>query len=240
MVTGLEIFRNYFKDFTKDYIVIGGVACDLALRQDGNTFRITRDFDIVVISENLKEGFGLRLKEFIRDGGYIVQLRKSVDKPTFFRFVNPQNGEYPFQIELASNKPAVDWISNFVPLNVGDAKSSLSAIVFESNYYEFIRQNTTVINGVSTVPLHVLVPLKGLALLKLSELESPTEKNRNDIIKHMDDILYIANVLPTGVTFSLPENIAADLRKAVNLMDAENLSDYQESMLAIVKKYYLL
>ena len=84
MVTGLETFREYFQDFSSDYVVIGGVACELALDSLRLDFRPTDDFDIVIVSENLAHGFGTALKRFIRDGGYSVQHRKSNDKPTFF------------------------------------------------------------------------------------------------------------------------------------------------------------
>jgi hypothetical protein len=30
MVRGLDLFRDYFKDYTDKYILIGGTACDLA------------------------------------------------------------------------------------------------------------------------------------------------------------------------------------------------------------------
>ena len=31
MVRGLDLFRDYFKDYTDKYILIGGTACDLAM-----------------------------------------------------------------------------------------------------------------------------------------------------------------------------------------------------------------
>ena len=31
MVAGLEIFRSYFQDYSNDYVLIGGEACELAL-----------------------------------------------------------------------------------------------------------------------------------------------------------------------------------------------------------------
>lgn len=237
MVNGLDVFRRYFEDFTDDYIVIGGVACDLALNFFGRNFRLTRDFDIIIVSENLKTGFGNRLKEFIRDGGYIIQSRKSTDKPSFFRFVNPQNGDFPFQLELASNKPADDWTSNFVPLNVGDAKSSLSAIIFESAYYDFIRSNAILIDGISTIRIEGLIPLKALAFLKLSEIESPTEKKLIDINKHVNDILLIADILPEGI-FNLPSSVAADLSNAIATISKRELTVYQQDMLNIIKRFY--
>ena len=87
MVNGLEKFHNYFQNHTGDYVLIGGVACELALNSLRLKFRPTDDFDIVIVSENLQQGFGVALKQFIRDGQYSVQKRKSNDKPTFFRFL---------------------------------------------------------------------------------------------------------------------------------------------------------
>lgn len=70
MVTGLETFREYFQDYPNDYILIGGVACELVLNSMHLDFRPTSDFDIVIVSEKLKGGFGAKLKRFIHDGGY--------------------------------------------------------------------------------------------------------------------------------------------------------------------------
>ena len=65
MVTGLEIFRQYFQNYNKDYVLIGGVACELALNSFRLEFRPTDDFDIVIVSENVALGFGQALKNFI-------------------------------------------------------------------------------------------------------------------------------------------------------------------------------
>ena len=51
MVAGLECFRDYFKDFPEDYILIGGVACELILNSMQLQFRVTNDFDRVIIAE---------------------------------------------------------------------------------------------------------------------------------------------------------------------------------------------
>lgn len=31
MVKGIEIFKEYFKDYTDEYVLIGGAACDIIL-----------------------------------------------------------------------------------------------------------------------------------------------------------------------------------------------------------------
>ena len=45
MVRGLDIFRDYFKDYTDKYILIGGTACDLAMASMGLNFRATKDLE---------------------------------------------------------------------------------------------------------------------------------------------------------------------------------------------------
>lgn len=239
MVNGLEIFRQYFRDNGNDYILIGGVACDLVLNSINREFRPTLDFDIVIVSENLQSGFGQRLKEFIRDGGYIVQSRKSTNRPTFFRFVNPQNGDFPSQLELASNKPADNWVSHFAPLDIGDAKSSLSAILFEPEYYNFIRNNTVTISDITTISLEGLVPLKALAFIELSKIDAPTEKNLIAMKKHADDILMLAEILSTE-TFVLPPAVAMGLRTAISAISQRDLTDDQRERLDLIRQFYRL
>lgn len=43
MVNGVEIFRTFFKDFTDNYILIGGTACDEHFSEAGLLFRATKD-----------------------------------------------------------------------------------------------------------------------------------------------------------------------------------------------------
>jgi hypothetical protein len=42
MVKGLDKFREYFKEFTGQYVLIGGAACDISFHQ-GENFRATLD-----------------------------------------------------------------------------------------------------------------------------------------------------------------------------------------------------
>ncbi len=41
MVKGIDIFRDYFKNYTDNYILIGGAASDEHLSGEGLTFRAT-------------------------------------------------------------------------------------------------------------------------------------------------------------------------------------------------------
>ena len=43
MVTGLNVFRDYFADDTDKYVLIGGAACDIVFTSNDATFRATKD-----------------------------------------------------------------------------------------------------------------------------------------------------------------------------------------------------
>ena len=43
MVRGLDTFREYFKGFENQYVLIGGAACDILFASNEGQFRATRD-----------------------------------------------------------------------------------------------------------------------------------------------------------------------------------------------------
>lgn len=65
MVTGLLKFRDYFKDYTGSYVLIGGAACDILFTENASDFRATRDLDVVLIVEALSVDFVEKLWDFI-------------------------------------------------------------------------------------------------------------------------------------------------------------------------------
>jgi hypothetical protein len=57
MVKGIEKFRDYFSDFTDQYVLIGGAACDISFETQNVDFRV---LDVVLIVETLTYEFGQR------------------------------------------------------------------------------------------------------------------------------------------------------------------------------------
>ena len=53
MVRGIDSFKEWFRGFESNFIVIGGTACDLLMGETGAVFRATRDIDMVLIIETL-------------------------------------------------------------------------------------------------------------------------------------------------------------------------------------------
>ena len=56
MVRGLDIFRERFRDYSDRYVLIGGTACDLAMREAGLEFSATKDLDIVLVEVSTDAG----------------------------------------------------------------------------------------------------------------------------------------------------------------------------------------
>lgn len=68
MVKGIDTFRDYFAEYTDQYVLIGGAACDLSFGEVEMDFRTTRDLDMVLIIEAQTKSFGQRFWEFVKDG----------------------------------------------------------------------------------------------------------------------------------------------------------------------------
>lgn len=55
---GIESFKQYFKGFENQYVIIGGTACELLMSDQELDFRATKDIDMVLIVETLSKEFG--------------------------------------------------------------------------------------------------------------------------------------------------------------------------------------
>jgi hypothetical protein len=144
MVRGLEIFKEYFKDYSENYIIIGGTACDVIIDDAGFEARATKDIDIILIVEALTNEFVLKFWEFINDGEY-ERREKSEDERKYYRFIQPKTKNFPLQIELFSKIPDLmdlEGEPHLTPIPVDDDLSSLSAILMDDEYYKFTINNS--------------------------------------------------------------------------------------------------
>ena len=178
MVKGLDIFRKHFKGFEGRYVLIGGTASSIVMEEAGVLFRATKDLDIVLSIESLDLEFGRRFWEFITKGEY-TNRQVSSDKKLFYRFHSPKMDDYPYMLELFSRVPdalTIDSTKNtLTPIPIANDISSLSAILLESAYCEFIHDHKTNKGGLPIVGPEILIPLKTKAWLDLSERKAAGE-----------------------------------------------------------------
>ena len=138
MVRGLDIFKKSFVEYSDQYVLIGGVACSLAMAEAGIDFRATSDLDIVLIVEAQTDDFVKAFWDFIKSGEY-NHKQKSTNKPQFYRFHSPRNNNFPKMLELFSRKPDLLDLqeeTHLTPIPVDEALSSLSAILIDDEYYD--------------------------------------------------------------------------------------------------------
>ena len=223
MVKGLDKFREYFKEFTGQYVLIGGAACDISFHDQGENFRATRDLDIVLIVEAQTKEFGERFWKFINDGGYQHRARSS-GKPQFYRFDKPVSPEYPKMLELFAR---TDWILNpnaiITPVHIDDSVSSLSAILLNEAYYQALLQGREVIDGVSILKPSWLIPFKAKAWLDLSQKQNNgIHVDSRDIKKHRNDILRITSEMVLE-RCSLPDEIKSDMQRFIQELSVSDV-----------------
>ena len=219
MAAGMDVFRSHFSAYQDQYVLIGGMACDLLLNEAGERFRPTRDVDMVLIVEALTSEFAEAFWAFIEAGGYEARLRNS-GKPEFYRFVNPKQPEYPVMIELFArpgNNVNLSATGHLTPLHIDDDISSLSAILLNEAYYRFLLNGKTSADGVSVLDAEHLVPMKMKAWLDLTEKSMQgIHVNERDLRKHRQDVFRLYPLIREDILIPTPEEVRNDVKKFVD------------------------
>ncbi|MBK9048434.1 MAG: hypothetical protein IPL74_17710 [Bacteroidetes bacterium] len=224
MVRGLKKFKEYFKDFDGHYVIIGGTACDIIIEEAGFKPRATKDIDIVLIVESLSADFSKRLWQFINDGEY-QQRQKSEGSKEFYRFLLPENSEFPQQIELFARKPdliILESDAHLTPIPLNDDLSSLSAILIDEDYYQYVISNSFIEDGVRVAKIDTLICLKALAFLEIIERkEKGFQIDEKLIRKHKTDVFRLTAMLTPGSIFELPKIIQSHVNQFADLVSGD-------------------
>lgn len=223
MVEGLDLFTEHFKEYTEQYVLIGGSACARHFERKGIDFRRTKDLDIVLVVDALTTEFIHHFWQFISDGEY--SIAEKGDKKLFYRFINPQAKGYPYMIELFSRKPGAVTLPKDLHLTdipTDEEASSLSAILLDDDYYHFTLQHTTISDGLHHGNDIALIVLKAKAFLNnLSRKKSGLHVRSADITKHWRDVVRLTLTLEPQLTIDAPYVIKADLREYIQILREE-------------------
>lgn len=224
MVKGIDQFRTHFEDFNDRYVLIGGAACFLALDEAGLQFRATKDLDIVLCVEALDAEFARAFWNFVKRGKY-KNTQKSTGKKLFYRFYDPEDGTFPYMLELFSRIPdalKLTGDAHLTPIPVDEEQSSLSAILLDDSYYDFIHGSKIDSDGIPVVSPEILVPLKARAWLDLTKKRDAGEKiDGNDIKKHKNDVFRLFQVIEPDKRVDLPDVIKSDMQRFLQAVVAD-------------------
>lgn len=203
-MVGLDKFKEAFAEFSDNYVIIGGTACDIVMTGTVVRPRATHDIDMIVVVENMTQEFGSKFWEFIKEAGYRPERRKTEEgepqKYELYRFVDGKAG-YPEMIELLSRHPDVLGEPQGLviePLPFSDDISSLSAIIMDDDFYHFTIENSVLTDGIRHASPIALIALKAKAYLNLlAEKENGHHVNTRNIKKHRSDIMKSAVIIET-------------------------------------------
>lgn len=242
---GLDKFREAFAEFSDNYVIIGGTACDIAMTGTVVRPRATHDIDMIVIVEKMTDAFGERFWQFVREAGYRPERSHGKDAESqryeLYRFINGKDG-YPVMIELLSRHPDILGEPKGLviePLPIGDDISSLSAIIMEDDFYNFTITHSRLTDGIRHADPAALVALKAKAYLNLiADRQSGKHVNGKDIRKHRSDILKNV-VIMTDDLIEAPTAIVACVNEFVASIkeDWEELSDALAASLGQNKEF---
>ena len=242
MVIGLEVLREAFKGYEDCYTIIGGTACDILMSRQNLDFRATKDIDMILLIENRFEEFGTVLWKFIKAGQYKCGWKNSKNLQ-FYRFTEPQNSNYPIMIELFSKNPGYqlhDIEAVITPLHISDEISSLSAIMLNDDYYEFMLSGRKTVNGVGVLGAEHLIPFKMKVWLDLCRRKNEGEHvNSKDIKKHKNDVFRLTELVDPTAKVVAPQGVYADIQEFVQRMKNENVDIKQLGLVGRTKEKIL-
>lgn len=242
MVTGIDSFKEWFKGYEEQYAIIGGTACDILMTEEGLDFRATKDIDLVIIIEALDANFGKKFWEYIKQAGY-EHCNKSSGVPQFYRFSHPISNQYPMMIELFTRKmDAIQLPEDTVitPLPIDEDISSLSAILLDDNYYEFLKQGKITVNGVTVLDAAYLIPFKAKAWIDLSNRKTLGEHvDSKNIKKHKNDVFRLTELIDPTIKITAPQQVQTDIQEFVQRMQNENIDLKQLGLVGRTKDQIL-
>ena len=142
--------------------------------------------------------------------------------------MKPEKTDFPFQIELFSRKPDLINLEEpayLTPIPVEDDLSSLSAILLNDEYYNYMIEHSTLEYGIHLANTEALICLKAKAFLEISErIAKGSPEDTKQSRKHKTDVFRLAVTLTEGDLFDLPDSIKDHLQKFTDTI-ANDLPD---------------
>ena len=155
-------------------------------------------------------------------------------------------------IELFSRKQ--DWLlssikQNIIPIHIDDEVSSLSAILLDDTYYNFLTEGISKIDDISILNAEHIIPFKSKAWIDLTYRKEHGELiDSKDIKKHRNDIIRLSTLLSPNLNMTLPNKIKEDLSFFIQKLNEEEFNLKQmginhiskEELIQFLNQFYSL
>jgi hypothetical protein len=226
VVSGIDSFRERFKDYTDYYTIIGGTACDILLTEADLQFRATKDIDMILIMEDKFPEFASAFWEYIKEADYICGWRAS-EEMHFYRFTEGKPG-YPTMIELFSRNPGyhLEVEEGIIPIHIDDDTSSLSAILLNDDFYDFMMSGRRIVDGLGVLGAEHLIPFKMYAWINLLEKKRKDEHvNEKDLKKHKYDVFRLLQIVTEGTRVETTGLVKESIQRYIEEISAVDESE---------------
>jgi hypothetical protein len=115
---------------------------------------------------------------------------------------------------------------HLTPIPINDVAASLSAILLDEAYYDFILTGRRERHGLPWVGEDRLIPLKASAWLDLRDRQVNGEPvDTRDVRKHANDVLRLAQLLAPGDRIDLAPRVAQDLNRFLDGIEVDRSID---------------
>ncbi|MCB0379395.1 MAG: hypothetical protein KDD33_12955 [Bdellovibrionales bacterium] len=219
-VRGVKHFSDFFKEFSDDYVIIGGTAASEILGDNELDFRVTKDVDMVILT-NSSSALNSKIIEYVKLGQY--QLQERVEGKRYYRFSNPKETVFPQMLEIFARNESgliLEDGQHIIPI-VNDDVDRLSAILLDDHYFNLIQKNVVKSKeGYSLIDPKVNICLKARAFRELTDRKNDGEEiDSRKIRKHRNDVLIIAQALTPSAPIQLPQIASSDLKGILDELD---------------------
>lgn len=126
------------------------------------------------------------------------------------------------------------------PLPVDEDISSLSAILLDDDYYEFLKQGKVTIDGVTILDAAYLIPFKAKAWMDLTDRKVAGEHiDSKNIKKHKNDVFRLTELIDSSIKIQVPNGVYDDMQKFVERMRDEAIDIKQLGLVGRTKEQLL-
>jgi len=165
----------------------------------------------------------------VEAGGYEIRQASDTGKPIFYRFQKPADDGFPVMVELFARAPDGLQLaegSQLTPIPLDEAVLSLSAILLDEDYYEFILAGRREVDGLPWVGEDRLIPLKAIAWLELNaRKEQGAKVDTKDVRKHLNDVLRLSQLLAPATRIPLAQKIGDDMARFLAALASDTSID---------------
>ncbi|MDD5972747.1 MAG: hypothetical protein PUC01_03455 [Spirochaetales bacterium] len=100
--------------------------------------------------------------------------------------------------------------------------SSLSAILLDDDYYEFLKQGKVTVAGVSVLSASYLIPFKAKAWIDLTNRKEAGEQiDSKNIRKHKNDVFRLSELIVPSDRITTPKGVYEDIQLFIKRMKNE-------------------